>query len=464
MVFSSFIFLWVFLPIITVSYFAVQDRLKNIVLLIGSLIFYAWGEPKYILLMAGSILVNYLIGILMDKYESKKKLLLIFAVVVDLGLLGYYKYFNFFVEILNAGMGNNIALPNVVLPIGISFFTFQMLSYMIDLYRGEYAAQKNIVDLALYISFFSQLIAGPIVKYKDINKQLHGRSSTLETMACGIKRFIYGLGKKVILANTIAECVDLIYALDYVKLTGTYAWIGAAAYTLQIYYDFSGYSDMAIGLGKIFGFQFEENFTYPYMSSSIQEFWRRWHISLGTWFKEYLYFPLGGSQRGTIRTYGNLMIVFFATGLWHGAGFNFIIWGLYHGVLQVVERLKLETFLQKHKVISHIYTMMAVTFGWVLFRSENMIQAGVMVKRMLLPWNYNEIKMLGTIVISCKEVVTIGIGIMGVGCMQHILSRRKILQKIKNSYLEIVYCTAVFILCIAKLAGNTYNPFIYFRF
>lgn len=294
MVFSSFIFLWTFLPIVFVGYFVIQDKYKNIFLLLASLVFYAWGEPKYILVMIFSVLVNYTVGLLIDKYNCYKSILLIIDIIVNLGLLGYFKYFNFGIEIINLSLNLNIEVSNITLPIGISFFTFQILSYIIDLYRGQYKAQKNIINLGLYICFFPQLIAGPIVKYKDIDDQLNQRICTVSKIREGIRRFIYGLGKKIIIANTVAYCVDTIYALDCSDITGWLAWIGAILYTLQIYYDFSGYSDMAIGLGKIFGFEFQENFNYPYLSKSIQEFWQRWHISLGTWFKEYLYIPLGG--------------------------------------------------------------------------------------------------------------------------------------------------------------------------
>lgn len=301
--------------------------------------------------------------------------------------------------------------------------------------------------------------------YKDINEQLiHRRFTPPEKIACGIRRFIYGLGKKVIIANTTAQCVDTIYALDYIDLTGVLAWVGAILYTLQIYYDFSGYSDMAIGLGKIFGFDFRENFNYPYLSRSIQEFWQRWHISLGTWFKEYLYIPLGGNRKGKIRTYLNLIIVFFATGLWHGASFNFILWGLYHGLFQIIERLGLKKFLAKHKITAHIYTMIIFIFSWVLFRADDLIQAGVMVKRMLMPWEYTKSSLLTGKVFGNKTIIIILAGILGCGLIQIILQKIKIIENGKNSYLEIAYCSIIFILCIAMLASGTYNPFIYFRF
>lgn len=338
MVFSSLIFIWVFLPVVLGGYFLIKDEFKNIFLLLASLIFYSWGEPKYIWLMIFSILINYGIGILIEKYIRWKKILLILDIIINIGILGYFKYFNFGVEIVNKYMGLEIKAQEIILPVGISFFTFQILSYIIDLYRGCYKAQKNIINLALFIALFPQLIAGPIVRYEDIEEQLNYRICTQEKMAWGIRRFIYGLGKKVIIANTIAQSVDVIYSLDYFNLTGGLAWTGALLYALQIYYDFSGYSDMAIGLGAILGFDFQENFNYPYFSSSIQEFWQRWHISLGEWFKKYLYIPLGGNRKGTVRTYVNLFIVFGVTGLWHGASLNFILWGAYHGFLRVVEK------------------------------------------------------------------------------------------------------------------------------
>lgn len=464
MVFSSLIFVWIFLPVSFIGYFLMPDKYKNVFLLLGSLFFYAWGEPLYIFLMIFSILINYVIGLLMDKYESRKKLLLILSVFINLGLLGYFKYFNFFIRIVAHCTGKEITYPEIALPIGISFFTFQILSYIIDLYRGNYKAQKNIIRLALYISFFPQLIAGPIVQYKDINEQLSHRICTLEKTAWGIRRFIYGFGKKVIIANVIAQCVDNIYAQDGAVMTGFLAWTGAILYTLQIYYDFSGYSDMAIGLGSMFGFEFRENFRYPYLSSSIQEFWQRWHISLGTWFKEYLYIPLGGNRKGEIRTYLNLFVVFFATGLWHGASVTFVFWGLYHGLFQVIERLGLRKFLDKHKIIAHIYTTIIFVFGWVVFRAVDLSQAKLMIERMLVPWKYTAGSLVIDQILDRKVIFVAVMGIIGCGLIQAVLRKTKILEKVKNSYLEMAYCGAIFFLCIAMLASNTYNPFIYFRF
>lgn len=464
MVFSSLVFIWMFLPIIFVGYFLVQDKYKNILLLLGSLIFYAWGEPKYIVLMLFSILINYVFGLLMDKFESRKKLLLVLDIFINLGLLGYFKYFNFLIGIVNRCTGKEIAFREIALPIGISFYTFQILSYIIDLYRGNYKAQKNIIRLALYISFFPQLIAGPIVQYKDINEQLEHRVCTPEKVAWGIRRFIYGFGKKVFIANIVAQYVDNIFAQDMSMVTGVVAWIGAILYTLQIYYDFSGYSDMAIGLGSMFGFEFRENFRYPYLSSSIQEFWRRWHISLGTWFRDYLYIPGGGNRKGRARTYFNLFLVFFLTGLWHGASFTFVFWGLYHGMFQIIERLGVRKFLDKHKITAHIYTTMVFVFGWVIFRAESLSKAAMMIKRMILPWKYPADWSIVENLLDRKIITVAVAGIIGCGLIQVILKKLGILEKIKNSYLEIAYCSVIFILCIAMLASNTYNPFIYFRF
>lgn len=463
MVFSSMIFLWMFLPAVLLLYFFAQAKFRNVFLLAVSLIFYAWGEPRYILVMIGSITVNWFFGMVIDEY-GRKKFFLVSAVILNLAVLGYFKYFNFFIGIIGGLSGQKIEMPAVTLPIGISFFTFQALSYVIDLYRNQYKAQRNIINLALYISFFPQLIAGPIVKYKDINEQLNNRSVTSEKMAEGIRRFIYGLGKKVIIANTVAQCVDKIYALDYGQLTGILAWVGAILYTLQIYYDFSGYSDMAIGLGKMFGFEFLENFQYPYLSKSIQEFWRRWHISLGTWFREYLYIPLGGNRKGTARTYANLFLVFFMTGLWHGANYTFILWGIYHGLFQIIERAGFGKTLERHKLAAHFYAAVVFIFGWVLFRADNLVQAGVMVKRMIFPWQYTESTLLLGQLFGAKTVLVIICGILGCGFVQEMFQDCKKSFNWKNSYLELGFCTFMFVFCIVMLASNTYNPFIYFRF
>lgn len=353
MLFSSMLFLWLFLPVVFVSYYLIKKEYRNVLLLISSIIFYAWGGVSYTLIMFSSIIINYIFALLIDKAieednELKKKIYLSLCIVINLSILAYFKYTDFAISIINSiSKKEVIQLKNIILPIGISFYTFQALSYVIDVYREHNKAQKNIINLALYISFFPQLIAGPIVKYHDIDTQITERTENLENISYGIKRFIYGLSKKVILANMFALSCDEILKQPIGDIGTALAWLAAVLYTLQIYYDFSGYSDMAIGLGHMFGFKFLENFNYPYISKSVQEFWRRWHISLSTWFKEYLYIPLGGNRKGKYFTYLNLLIVFFATGLWHGASFNFILWGLWHGFFLIIERVFLGLLLEK---------------------------------------------------------------------------------------------------------------------
>ncbi|MDO4982427.1 MAG: MBOAT family O-acyltransferase [Eubacteriales bacterium] len=459
MVFSSPIFLWIFLPAVFAAYYILPVKFRNPLLLIASLIFYAWGEPRYIVLMLFSVCINYSLALLMEKTAHKKSILVL-DIVINLLLLGYFKYFNFLAGVVGSLFGFSVSVREIALPIGISFYTFQILSYIIDLYRGQYKAQRNIIDLALYISFFPQLIAGPIVRYKDIDEQLSNRICTREKCADGIRRFIYGLGKKVIVANLAAQYADSIFSSDAAAITGGLAWFGAILYTLQIYYDFSGYSDMAIGLGKMFGFEFTENFRYPYLSRSVREFWQRWHISLGTWFREYLYIPLGGNRKGSGRTYLNLLTVFFVTGLWHGAGYTFILWGLWHGLFQIIERLGFLKFLEKHRFISHLYTCLVFVFGWVLFRAESVSQALMMFTRMIMPWAYTGKALLFHQLTSPKMLLMLSGAVLGCGVVQKLPH----IGKLKNTYIELIYCAGVFVLCMAMLAANTYNPFIYFRF
>ena len=390
MLFSSMIFLWFFLPLVFCSYYLIDKRFKNILLLISSIIFYAWGGVSYSLIMLSSIIINYIFALLIDKAIEdnnlkNKKIYLALCIIINLSILGYFKYTNFIISIINSLSQNKIIeLTNIVLPIGISFYTFQALSYVIDVYRGHNKAQKNIFNLALYISFFPQLIAGPIVKYHDIENQILNRNESLENIFYGIKRFIYGLSKKVILANMFALSCDEILKQPTDELGTALVWCASVLYTLQIYYDFSGYSDMALGLGRMFGFNFLENFNYPYISKSIKEFWRRWHISLSTWFKEYLYIPLGGNRKRKLFTYINLLIVFFATGLWHGASYNFILWGLFHGFFLVIERIFLGKLLEKNKLkfINHIYVIFVFVIGWVLFRADDLKHAFELYKLM----------------------------------------------------------------------------------
>ncbi|MCR5209408.1 MAG: MBOAT family protein [Lachnospiraceae bacterium] len=465
MVFSSSIFLFAFLPVIFICNSLVKKEFSNYVLLVSSLIFYAWGEPYLVLLMIASIVVNWAVGLLLTRAQNgMKKLILGVGIVCDLGILGYYKYIAFFAEIINGLAGREI-LPviQVALPIGISFFTFQAISYVIDIYKGETEASKNLVNVALYISFFPQLIAGPIVKYRDINKQIEDRSVRWYDVSDGFKRFIYGLGKKVLISNVLGLCVDTIYAYNVNEIDFGTAWIGALAYTFQIYYDFSGYSDMAIGLGKMFGFTIPENFNYPYLSRSITEFWKRWHISLGSWFREYVYIPLGGNRKGKGRTYLNLMIVFFLTGLWHGADMSFVIWGLYQGLFTILERGGIKRFLNKSKVISIIYAQMVVNIGWVLFRADNISIGIKYISRMLMPWRYRNIGIEMWNYMSNKTIFAFVCAILGMGVISTITPER-IKLKWNGSIKEAIYCVIVLVLCLAAIASDTYNPFIYFQF
>lgn len=467
MLFSSSVFLWAFLPTVIIVNFFIKPKYSNIWLLLVSLFFYAWGEPICVLLMLFSIVLNWSFGIWIDRTNRYRKLLLVLCVVVNLAILGYFKYFNFFVEIFNNIAGTAlISAKEITLPIGISFFTFQALSYVIDLYRGDCKVQKNVLNLALYVSFFPQLIAGPIVRYHSIDEQIESRTVTVEKFASGFRRFLYGLGKKIIISNAAAELVDSIFALPIENLTTLTAWLGAVAYMMQIYYDFSGYSDMAIGLGRIFGFEFLENFRYPYLSRSIQEFWNRWHISLGTWFKEYVYIPLGGNRKGTIRTYVNLISVFFLTGLWHGASWNFIIWGLYHGLFQILERIGLKKFLSKHALVSRIYCLAVVLFGWVMFRANTLMDSARYILRMIVPWRYGLENMFEIPVeLTLRNGLMLTIALIGCGWMQSLADRHPVVsQKWKGSYMELIYLAVICLYCTVLLAAGTYNPFIYFRF
>lgn len=384
MVFASSLFLFLFLPITLIGYFSLRSTsLRNLFLLVMSLIFYAWGEPVYVLLMIVSIIINYTAGLLIHIYHHKqtplitKGMILTVCIIINLGLLLYFKYANFLINNLNTLL-QLLALPSinyplVALPIGISFFTFQALSYVIDVYRKETDVQLNPINCALYVSLFPQLIAGPIVRYHDVAQQIVSRTITSHQFSLGIQRFIFGLAKKVILANTLGEVADKIFEIPGPDLTTGLAWLGITCYTLQIYFDFAGYSDMAIGLGRMFGFEFLENFNYPYVSQSIREFWRRWHISLSTWFRDYLYIPLGGNRGSWLQTYFNLWIVFFLCGLWHGASWNFVIWGALHGAYLVVERLGWQNHLNRlWRPLQHGYTLLLVMIGWVFFRADSL--------------------------------------------------------------------------------------------
>lgn len=472
MVFSSMVFLWIFLPAVLLTYFICPKKFRNGLLIFFSLLFYAWGEPRYVILMILSVTVNYIGGLLLEKEIVPKKSIVAGVVTVNLFLLGYFKYFGFLLgiwnEMLHAFGKNGVLVPEIALPVGISFYTFQALSYVIDVYRGEVKAQHNYGNLLLYVSFFPQLIAGPIVKYKDINAQIIQRNITVEKFGAGAMRFCWGLGKKVLLANAFAKVVDDIYANNLEMVSRKALWLGALLYMLQIYYDFSGYSDMAIGLGKMFGFDFLENFRYPYLSTSVREFWRRWHISLSSWFRDYVYIPLGGSRAGKKKTYRNLLIVFFLTGLWHGAGVTFILWGLYHGFFLILERAWLGKRLEKlPKAAGWCYTGIITFWGWILFRTESLSTLAVYVRNMFVE---HPSTVLTSAYLDKKMVLLLVLGILFSGIVQKIYesSRKQFPQFFpKNGVVTVPRMTAalvLFWLSAASLVGNSYNPFIYFRF
>lgn len=478
MIFSSLEFLCVFLPAVYLLYCLIPGiHCKNALLLIASLLFYAYGEPVYVLLMIFSAGFNYLFARWIAAFRFRKALLAI-DIVVNLGLLAYFKYAAFFAETWTHITGLQVIVPNIELPVGISFFTFQALSYVIDVYYAKVLVQKSFWKVLLYISFFPQLIAGPIVKYRGIKEALSERKMSLEQAADGMRRFICGLAKKVLIANTVGQTADIIFqaAADDINILA--AWIGAIAYMLQIYYDFSGYSDMAIGLGKMFGFQFEENFRYPYCAASIKEFWRRWHISLSSWFREYLYIPLGGNQKGTFPTGIHKLAVFFCTGFWHGANWTFIVWGLYHGFFSTLEDLL--PFIKKiPKPITYLYTMLVVCIGFVIFRADTLPQAFFMIQQMFTGTIFDDRSMSFVIEQLTPWFLTMLLaGFIGMGPIKPIVEccQRMICEGEKEENEQVtwkyhvvqmfLYIASAFLLawCILRLSSNTYNPFIYFRF
>lgn len=464
MVFSSLTFICIFLPCTFLMYTLIPNlKIKNIFLVLISLLFYAYGEPVYVFLMIFSIIVNYILGIGIGNDNSKKKFLMILAIIINLGLLSVFKYSSFAVETLNSLLKVTIHKPKIRLPIGISFYTFQSLSYIVDVYRKNVKPQKNLGKMMLYISFFPQLIAGPIVKYHDINQQIDNRKQSSELVAKGLRRFILGLSKKVLIANTMASVADSIFALQSDNLNILSAWLGAVAYLMQIYYDFSGYSDMAIGLGMMFGFRFKENFNYPYSADSIKDFWRRWHISLSTWFKEYLYIPLGGNRKGKARTYFNKIFVFLCTGLWHGANWTFIIWGLYHGFFLLLEGIMPR--IKCPKILRHLYTIIVVCIGFVIFRSDNITYACKMIKTMFQGNNFNFKNMnVFWSQITPLFILTLILAIVFAMPVKKAISNVNMHLYAALNKLYSIFSIVLLGLCLLNLAGGTYNPFIYFRF
>jgi len=466
MLFSSMTFLFMFLPAVIGLYFLSPTKWRNYILLLASVLFYAWGEPTYVLIMLLTIFINWIGAILIDKYDAHRKLFLIGTILADLGILFYFKYFDFVIENINALFHSNMSFVSVIMPIGISFYTFQAISYVVDVYRHQVAVQKSISKLALYICLFPQLIAGPIVKYHDVAEQIEHREERLDKIAYGTKRFIVGLAKKMLIANTMGAVADNIFIMQAGDMGIGVAWIGAIAYSLQLFYDFSGYSDMAIGLGYIFGFRFLENFNYPYISKSITEFWRRWHISLSTWFKEYLYIPLGGNRVPRARNLLNLSLVFLATGIWHGAAWNFVIWGLWHGAFILIEKI---TGIHKKvggwalSTFQHAYTMLAFIVGWVMFRADNITYATKYI-RVMFGMKHSDMLFHTNYFIGTYEIF---IFIVGILCAMPIF--KKLVQFDDDSkpavhIMKNMYLLGLFVFSVAAIAASTYNPFIYFRF
>ena len=471
MVFSSMLFLWIFLPAVLILYWLFgnrfQNRAGNVILLVASLFFYAWGEPVYIFLLLFSVVLNYVFALLIAK--SHPKLFLFLDIVANLLLIGYFKYYAFFATYLNKLLpGDPIPMREIGLPLGISFYTFQAMSYVIDVYRKEVEPQKNFGKVLLYISLFPQLIAGPIVRYKDIAQQIDRRDSTWEKRSYGIRRFLYGLAKKVLFANFFAYYADRIFTLNLIQVGCSLEWLKMLFYTLQIYYDFSGYSDMAIGLGSMFGFDLKENFNYPYISKSAREFWRRWHISLSTWFKEYVYIPLGGSRKGAARTYVNLLIVFFLTGLWHGASMHVVVWGLFYGVLLVIERLflgKLLDALPKHHLgfLGLIYCWIVTIVGWTFFREESIHDALHTIRTM---FSFHDTGISAAQCLTPAIVVMLILGILLSGFLQAAFPKFQafLYSKETPKIWEVVLLFGLLFLCMMRLVSDSYNAFIYFRF
>lgn len=466
MLFSSIPFLYYFFPLFLILYFAVPKVLKNSVILIFSLVFYAWGEPKYVFLMAATILIGYISGILMDRLKSKKlkKLTMIAAAVICFGFLGYFKYVDFFISNFNAVTGMSVPFLRVALPIGISFYTFQIASYIFDVYKGEAKAQYNVINFAAYVTMFPQLIAGPIVRYVDVARELDNRTHSLAMISEGARRFIIGLGKKILIANTLGELCDTFKASD--DKTVLFYWVYAIAFSLHIYFDFSGYSDMAIGMGRIMGFHFIENFDHPFISGSITEFWRRWHMSLGTWFRDYVYIPLGGNRVSKLRWFFNIFVVWGLTGFWHGAEWNFIAWGLMFGILLVIEKVWLLKHLQKSKVWNHFYVMFFILISFVIFNSNNMTEAlsyvggmfGIGTTGLANAEVFYYLRSYGPMML----IAAIGSTPLVVNAATKLSAGEKT-GKVVN-IIEPIFLAAVLILCTAFLVDGSFNPFLYFRF
>lgn len=466
MVFSSTIFVFLFLPLVLILYFLMPKKFRNYILLIFSIIFYIFGGPKFLLVLLLVVLIDYFGALLIDK-KKNKKLFLIITICLNIATLFYFKYTGFFLENINNLFSLNIKIPDIVLPIGISFYTFQAMSYVIDVYREKVKVQKNFFTLLLYVSLFPQLVAGPIVRYETIEKELTSRETTFDDLVYGIRRFILGLAKKVIIANQMGALADIIFTSN--NLSTPIAWLGAFAYTFQIYFDFSAYSDMAIGLGRIFGFKFLENFNFPYIAKSVTDFWRRWHISLSTWFRDYVYIPLGGNRKGILRQIFNLFVVWILTGFWHGAEWNFVIWGLYYFIFLILEKFVLKKILKKTpSVLLHIYTMFIVIIGWVIFRCDNLNTLTMFFKE-LFSFNVTEYGINELLIyLESYGVYFILAIIFSFPTYYKIIDKiDSINNKKVKLFLDICHYLGLiilFVITIMFLAKSSYNPFIYFRF
>ncbi len=464
MVFSSVEFLFYFLPIALILCCAVPMKFKNPMLALTGLVFYAWGEPIYVVVLIITAIVNYVAGVLMSKSENRRKLVLILSIILNLAILFIFKYTSFAVTTINSIFNISIPDPGLPLPIGISFFTFQSMSYTIDVYRGTCKPQRNFVNFFAYIAMFPQIVAGPIVKYQDVEEQLNQRTVSLSKFSEGVTIFVFGLAKKVLLANNIGTIWTEIKTMDYSEMPALTAWIGIISFTFQIYFDFSGYSDMAIGLGKMLGFDFMENFNLPYLSKSVSEFWRRWHISLGSWFREYVYFPLGGSREGTLKTVRNLLIVWMLTGLWHGASWNFVLWGLWFGILIVIEHLGFSKVLKKFpKPISWLYTMLAVVIGWVFFDTDS-LSLGVQYLGAMFGAGGSFLNSQSSALLAEAAIPLALCLFFSSGATGNYISRlggkdSKVVMAITP-----VATAALLIACTAYLVNSSYNPFLYFNF
>ena len=480
MLFSDPAFLFCFLPIVLALHSLLPRSGRNLILLAASLFFYAWGDSRQMVVILLSIGINYGLGLKMDQLseERHRRWLMKIAVAFNIGMLIVFKYTNFLfaslVDLLGLPVSADYA-PQIELPIGISFYTFQALSYVIDVYRRQVKPQKRLSNLALYIASFPQLIAGPIVRYSDVQRQIVERVVNFHQFRRGIERFIIGLGKKMIIANTAAEKADAVFAMQGAELTTADAWLGAFAYTIQIYFDFSGYTDMAIGIGLMLGFRFAENFNYPYISRSITEFWRRWHISLSTWVRDYLYIPLGGNRRGAFRTYFNLMVVFLLCGLWHGASWTFLVWGLVQGLVLILERVGFGRVLSRTGPLAHLYTMLVVMFAWVIFRSDTLTQAWGFIQVMLGVGGNWDLSPALQAVISRYHLLVLGVSLIAAmpivpalaSQVRHLSERRPRLRPFCRPTLELAQFTGIqlqFAWCVCLVFSSTYNPFIYFQF